>query len=344
MSIEMSHERFARSNVERIPPDGREWPLPLGDARTRSLRSAGVSAVGIREVAPGFEQRDPAADHLVLGTVEGAGTLEVQDRSMTLERGDLVLAPAGIARRYAAAGGRWKFLAVRLDRERWRRLRDCGVHTLARQWLRSLVAPVEGMLAEQELGEASGHGQLPGLNGASPLQRALSQYADRLGPADQEERVQVMQPDALRFYALILKRQVERMLADLEAQQPRDDEMALASLWAAVRERPGLAWDTGQLATTLGVSRTTLYRMVGRRHGTSPARVVEALRMEEACRLLTGSARPLGIIAEQVGYANAFSFSAAFKRIVGEPPASFRRKVAQTRRPAAFCASAPVEL
>jgi len=46
--------------------------------------------------------------------------------------------------------------------------------------------------------------------------------------------------------------------------------------------------------------------------------------MEEACRLLSESRHPVQVIADQVGYASAFSFSAAFKRAVGMPPSAFR--------------------
>jgi AraC-like DNA-binding protein len=76
--------------------------------------------------------------------------------------------------------------------------------------------------------------------------------------------------------------------------------------------------------STLGVSRTTLYRSVKRLHGTSPAKLVERLRMEAACRLLSESKHSIDVIGDQVGYASAFSFSAAFKRIVGQPPSQFR--------------------
>jgi AraC-like DNA-binding protein len=91
-----------------------------------------------------------------------------------------------------------------------------------------------------------------------------------------------------------------------------------------VFDQPRGPWDAEFLASTLGVSHTTLYRSVRRLHGTSPAKLVERLRMEAACRLLSESKHSIDVIADRVGYANAFSFSAAFKRIVGEPPSQFR--------------------
>ncbi len=102
------------------------------------------------------------------------------------------------------------------------------------------------------------------------------------------------------------------------------DEIALASLWSRVTDRPRGPWSAEDLASALGISRTSLYRVVKRHHAVSPARVVERLRMEEACRLLSESRHSIEVIADQVGYASAFSFSAAFKRFVGKPPSRFR--------------------
>ena len=102
--------------------------------------------------------------------------------------------------------------------------------------------------------------------------------------------------------------------------------------WIRVRDRPRGPWDTEDLASSLGISRSTLYRMVRQRNGTSPAKVVESLRMEEARRLLSESLHPIEVIADQVGYASAFSFSAAFKRVVGDPPSRFRRDAACKER------------
>lgn len=85
---------------------------------------------------------------------------------------------------------------------------------------------------------------------------------------------------------------------------------------------------TEMRTSALGVSRTRLYRMVKRHHETSPARLVERLRMDEARRLLLESRHSIEVIADQVGYASAFSFSPAFKRFVGKSPLRFRLETA----------------
>ena len=313
----------------RVPSGSRDWLLPLADPRARPLRSGGVAVVGISEVRRTFDWAGPAATHLVLGTMEGSGFLEAEGRRRRLEPGDLIIAPAGLARRYATGAARWKFLAIRLTDDEGRRpIRDRGVRPLPGHWLRRLVPPVEGMLAEHPLGGAvlaDTDASRPG--GESPLEYLLSRYGDRIGRADDNQGLLLPRPDAFGLYATLLSGQIEEMLAECgrpESSSPGDEGVALASLWARVRERPRGPWDSEDLASIIGVSRTTFYRLVKRRHATSPAKVVESLRMEEASRLLTESAHSIDVIADQVGYASAFSFSAAFKRVVGMPPSQFR--------------------
>lgn len=321
----------------RVPSGSRDWLLPLADPRARPLRHAAVSLAGISEVRRGFDWPGPAATHLVLGSIEGAGDFEAEGfPRQRLAPGELVISPAGLPRRHTTRAARWKFLAIRLaDEPRWSRLRGPGARMLPGHWLRRLLPPVEGMLAEHPLGEPlHAHTQVSRAGGEHPLEYLHSRYADRFARAAEESaKDDVLPPDAFHLHATILRRQLDAMLADdavAERGETSDEGVALAELWGQVRDRPGGRWDTDHLATSLGVSRATLYRMVRRGHGTSPARVVEQVRMQEACRLLAEGQHTLEVIADQVGYATGFSFSAAFTRVIGEPPSQFRAR--QRRR------------
>jgi AraC-like DNA-binding protein len=284
-----------------------------------------VRIAGISEVLRGFDWRGPGATHLLVGTIDGVGRLEAGGPSRPIRPGELLLSPAGVARRYATRAARWRFLAIRLDDGGlWQHLRGRRVVALPDPWLRRLVAAVEGMLAEGTPGDTSLVQPL-----ASPAVRAspveyLSRYADLFADREGGDDLAVPLPDPFQLHATILRSQLQTMLAPRPAAAPGDEAVALAGLWSRVRDQPRGPWDTDTLASSLGVSRATLYRMVKRLHGTSPARVVEGLRMEEARRLLSESQHPIEVIAEQVGYASAFSFSASFKRVVGEPPSRFR--------------------
>jgi AraC-like DNA-binding protein len=47
------------------------------------------------------------------------------------------------------------------------------------------------------------------------------------------------------------------------------------------------------------------------------------LRMKRAAELLLHTDFPMKTIAEMVGYANPFVFSATFKKVIGWPPSSY---------------------
>ena len=79
--------------------------------------------------------------------------------------------------------------------------------------------------------------------------------------------------------------------------------------------------------------RATLHRMVARHFDQSPGVLVERIRMDHAAHLLAHGGIPIKAIAAQVGYSTPYSFSAAFRRVVGTPPSAFRAQVAAVVRP-----------
>ena len=315
----------------RVPPGSRDWLLPLADPRAHVLQKVGIGIVGISEVRAGFDWSGPGTTHLLLGTMEGAGFLEAGGKRLALRQGDLALAPAEATRRFGAQGEEWKFLAIRLvESERWRHMVGRGAKRLPGHWLQRLLAPVQGMLAEHPLGNAlPSHTQNSPGGDESPGEYLFSRYADRLAERDPEDQREAQYADAFALHATILRHQVESMLPNRADGEISNEAVALASLWSRVVDRPRGPWDAESLASSLGASRTSLYRMVKRQHGSSPGRMVERLRMDEACRLLSESGHSVEIIADQVGYASAFSFSAAFKRIVGVSPSRFRLETAR---------------
>jgi AraC-like DNA-binding protein len=181
------------------------------------------------------------------------------------------------------------------------------------------------MLAEHPLGGAvPSHTHESQGGGEGPAEYLFSRYADRL-VEDGAEEPDAPRADPFELHATILRHQVEALLAKRPESESNDEAVALASLWSRVIDRPSGPWNADDLASALGVSRTSLYRIVKRHHGSSPARVVDRLRMDAACRLLADSQLSIEVIADQVGYASAFSFSTAFKRCLGTPPSRYRQ-------------------
>ncbi len=90
----------------------------------------------------------------------------------------------------------------------------------------------------------------------------------------------------------------------------------LVDLWRLVEERLHRPWGAGELAKAAGLSPAQLHRVCLTEHGCSPGRVVTRLRLERA-RRLRDAGMTLDGIAMQVGYADGFILSKAWKRTYG---------------------------
>ncbi|MER6913527.1 AraC family transcriptional regulator [Streptomyces sp. NPDC000594] len=95
---------------------------------------------------------------------------------------------------------------------------------------------------------------------------------------------------------------------------------ALRALHAAP-ERP---WTLAALAAEAGASRTTLAERFARLVGRPPLTYLTDWRMALAADLLSGSTTTIATVARRVGYADAFGFSSAFKRVHGTSPSAYR--------------------
>jgi len=93
----------------------------------------------------------------------------------------------------------------------------------------------------------------------------------------------------------------------------------------AMHGAPDKPWTLVTLAREAGVSRTTLADRFAKVVGEPPLTYLTDWRMTLAADLLTNSTATVGAVAHQVGYADAFGFSAAFKRVHGASPSEYRR-------------------
>jgi AraC-like DNA-binding protein len=91
-----------------------------------------------------------------------------------------------------------------------------------------------------------------------------------------------------------------------------------------MHERPAHPWTMDQLAAQSGASRATLARRFNELVGESPMTFLRNWRMAKAADLLCNSEETVSSVAEKVGYATPFAFSAAFKRVRGISPQEHR--------------------
>lgn len=83
--------------------------------------------------------------------------------------------------------------------------------------------------------------------------------------------------------------------------------------------------DVDAIARAAGLSRTVLGERFGKALGEPPMKYCARLRLARAAELL-GNGAPCGEVAGAVGFSCEASFTRAFKREYGDPPATWRRK------------------
>jgi AraC-like DNA-binding protein len=93
----------------------------------------------------------------------------------------------------------------------------------------------------------------------------------------------------------------------------------------AIHDDPAHPWTVGALAEHVTVSRATFARRFSELVGEPPMSYVTCWRLCLAADLLRQTDASVGDIARQVGYANAYALSVAFKRVYGIRPTDHRR-------------------
>jgi AraC-like DNA-binding protein len=95
-----------------------------------------------------------------------------------------------------------------------------------------------------------------------------------------------------------------------------------------LHDDPARPWTVAGLATECGTSRAALARRFAAEVGEPPIAYLTGWRIAAAADLLRGTDATVGSIARKVGYANAFGFSVAFKRLRGVTPTEHRAAAA----------------
>ena len=99
----------------------------------------------------------------------------------------------------------------------------------------------------------------------------------------------------------------------------------LAIALRSIHARPGYPWTVAELATNAALSRSAFFARFSRTVGVPPMEYLLAWRMALAKRQLRARELAMEQVAESVGYSSASTFTVAFVRHVGMPPARYAR-------------------
>jgi AraC-like DNA-binding protein len=101
---------------------------------------------------------------------------------------------------------------------------------------------------------------------------------------------------------------------------------------AALHGTPRHSWTVERLAQLVGVSRSVFAERFTEMVGQPPMQYLALWRMQLASRLLT-EGRQVSAVAADVGYESEAAFSRAFQKLVGQAPATWRRRPAAVALP-----------
>ncbi|MFT3868327.1 MAG: AraC family transcriptional regulator [Nibricoccus sp.] len=133
------------------------------------------------------------------------------------------------------------------------------------------------------------------------------------------EAANAAKPAVLEALVTLLDATVRR-LAGVESVDQR-----LSRLWNKVEADLAREWSVAELAKHACMSEEHLRRLCHQYCQRSPFEQLTHLRLQRASTMLRSSPVKLDEVAQAVGYASVYSFSVAFRRWSGVPPARFRR-------------------
>lgn len=261
-----------------------------------ALQGMGVPASGLSDLAGHYRVERCLDRHLVEITLAGAGWGGAADAPGPLEEGSVLLVPAGVPYVLHTQRGRpWRTAWALLEPARWRGFPSSPL--LQRAEAFAALGPLLTLMHQERFGEDAL---------SAGLRRSLGEA----------------------FVAWL------RRAVALGGQASSDATAALRTLFDEVEAQPALDWRTEMLCARLGCSRSHLHRLCVQAYGCGPSEQVARIRLRQAEYWLVATELPLKVIAERLGYANPYHFSAAFKRHEGRAPALFRAALSPPTRPA----------
>lgn len=160
---------------------------------------------------------------------------------------------------------------------------------------------------------------------ARVIAQAAEESAHRRPGSDAvlERLSEMMFVDTARRYLETLPEDAKGWLAGL-----RDRYVGRAL--ALLHERPEHDWSIDELGRKVGLSRSALHERFIEYLGQPPMQYLANWRVQVGSRLLRETPHTVAAIAQEVGYESEAAFCRAFKRLVGLPPATWRRSQAST--------------
>lgn len=232
-----------------------------------------------------------APELIVIVCTDGRGSCRIEGRLSAVGPGHALVIPAGVAHTYRADPVRpWTIW--------WVHLAGAQVADLA-----AVLTPTGGERVVE----------------LHDPYRAVSTVEDVLSLLERDDTVPSLVDAAGLGWSLLCQ-----IVADGLA-GGREDLEPVRRVQARLRRDLAKPWTVQELARSVGLSASHFSALFRRATGNGVVEYAKRLRMARARELLTTSPRPVGEIAEIVGYHDHFYFSRQFRVVHGCSPTEYRR-------------------
>ncbi|MBN2711084.1 MAG: helix-turn-helix domain-containing protein [Planctomycetes bacterium] len=124
--------------------------------------------------------------------------------------------------------------------------------------------------------------------------------------------------------------QIEALLLDMKLRSTdssgKEEKGLLELACSGLRRDLSSSLDLPSLARELGLKYDAFRRWFRSSTGLSPGAYRNRARFEQACQLLLSTDMDLSMIARELGFTDAYSFSRQFKKYAGLAPSNYRRQ------------------
>ncbi len=159
----------------------------------------------------------------------------------------------------------------------------------------------------------------------NPLTTLIGERLRNMGHIHRNTLPEVMTPDAVQLLDVL------RIMMDHErgtGEYGQGSRLTADDVRNYLIEHIADATDLSRTARDLGVSRSTLCRIVKAETGSSVQKLHEDYKIEWAKRLLQSSRMNIAEVAYRSGYPDPYYFSKAFRKVTGSCPRNWRREYA----------------
>ncbi len=138
------------------------------------------------------------------------------------------------------------------------------------------------------------------------------------------------------MFVEVLRRYMQQLPSAYDGWLAAVRDRSVGHVLQLMHTQPERIWTVEDLATEAAISRSSLAQRFTSLVGETPMQYLAGWRMQLAKHMLRETNLSIGEIAARIGYTSEVAFNHAFKRHIGQPPVTWRRRKGLDRESGVF--------